>query len=86
MSQGGDARCDPPYQGSSHISAQCQSCKYYNYYLLFYFKRLICFLLTKILNFIFINIAQPRRRGVSRGVRLQQFNANGCRLLKINFD
>ena len=33
MSHGGDAGGDPPHQGNSQIPVQCQSCKYYNYYL-----------------------------------------------------
>ena len=87
MSYGGDAGGDPPHQGISHIPTQCQSCKYYNYYLLFYFKRLIYFFLIEILNFHFINVAQSKRRGASKGVKLQQlFQANGCRPLKLKFD
>ena len=87
LSHGGDTRGDLSHQGSSHIPAQCQSYKYYNYYLLFYFKILICFFLTEILKFYFINVAQPKRRWASRGVKLQQlFKANGCRSLRLKFD
>ena len=87
LSHGGDARGDLPHQGSSHILAQCRSWKYYNYYLLFYFKRLICFFLTEILNFPFINVAQLKRRRVSRWVKLQQlFKANMCRPLRLKFN
>ena len=38
MSHGGDAGGDSPHQGSSQIPAQCQSCKYCNYNLLFILK------------------------------------------------
>ena len=48
MSYGGDARGDPPHPGSSRVPIQCESCKYYKYYFLFYFNRLIHFLLNKI--------------------------------------
>ena len=51
MSHGGDAGGDPPHPGSSHVPYQCESCKYCNYNLLLYFKRLIFFLLIDILNF-----------------------------------
>ena len=53
---------------------------------LFYFKSSFHFLLTITWNF-YINVAQPRRRGASKGVNLQQmFVANRCRLLSIKFD
>ena len=73
MSHGGDAGGDPPHHGSSYIPVQCQSCKYYNYYLLFYFKRLICFLLTEILNFVFINVVQPKRKEYQ-----EEWSYNNC--------
>ena len=49
MSHGGDAGGDPPHQGSSHIPSQCEACKYCNYNLLLYFKKLICFLVIDVL-------------------------------------
>ena len=52
MSHRGDTGGDPPHQGSSHIPTQYESCKYYNYNLLFYFKRLIYFLVIEMLNFV----------------------------------
>ena len=87
MSHGGDAGGNPPHPGSSHVPSQCESCKYCNYNLLLYFKRLICFFSNWYFKFVFLNVAQPRRRGDSKGIRLQQlFNANGRRPLRIHFD
>ena len=34
MSHGGDAGGDMPFQGGSRVHSQCESCKYYESYIL----------------------------------------------------